>query len=83
MQLGVSAIVLWNFKYHYVLVWMVDGALEELWVFLLFVEIDFRVRADGVLEGTVDVQNLEAEIDGLLQYIPLQITNLVSVWVCS
>jgi len=62
---------------------MIDGALYELWFFLFLVEIDFRVRADGVLVSAVDVQNLKAEINGLLQYVPLQITNSISVWECG
>jgi hypothetical protein len=80
MQLRVSAVVLWNFNDYDVLVCGIDGAFDELRVFLFLVEIDLRIRADGILEGAVDVQNLKAEINGLLQDVPLQITNFISVW---
>jgi hypothetical protein len=60
MQLGISAVLFWDFNYYNVLVRVLDGAFDELRVFLFLVEIDVSGGTDGVLEGAVNVQNLMA-----------------------
>ena len=79
-KLRVSAIAVENLDDNHLSAGVLDGALDHVGVLYCFVKVYFTSRANSVLEGAVDVQNLKAEINGLLQDVPLQITNFISVW---
>jgi len=55
MQLGISSVLLWDFNYYNVLVWVLDAAIYELGIFLFLVEIDVSGGTDGVLESAVNM----------------------------
>lgn len=78
-KLRVSAITVGNLDDNHLSAGVLDGALDHVGVLYCFVKVYFTSRANGVLEGAVDVLSLVSQIDAVLQNDSLQITDLAFV----